>query len=84
MINIIIIITITTTNNALSFTNTFGWFIDIEWGLSLVDLGSILARVFGFSRVMTLSKLCTYTCARANQAIHPFRIGKFIPAICRG
>ena len=33
---------------------------------------------------MTLSKLCTYTCALGNQAIHPFGVGKLVPAICRG
>ena len=36
-----------------------------------VDLGSIPARAIGFNRVITLSKLCTYTCALDNQAIHP-------------
>ena len=39
-----------------------------------VDLGSIPARAAGFNRVMTLSKLCTYTCALANQVIHPLGV----------
>ena len=46
-------------------------------------MGSISARVIGFDRVMTLSKLCTYTRALANQAISPFGVSKLIPAICR-
>ena len=40
-------------------------------------------RAIGFNRVMTLGKLCTYTFALANQAIHPFAVGKLVPAICR-
>ena len=59
-----------------------GWFIGIECDLEPVDLGSIPARASGFNRVMTLSKLCTYTCTLANQAIHPFGVGKLVPAIC--
>ena len=55
------------------------WFIGIEWGLGSVDLGSIPAQAVGFNRVMTPSKLCTYTCALANQAIHPFAVDKLIP-----
>ena len=51
-------------------------------GLGPVDLGLILARAIGFNRVMTLSKLCTYTYALAIQAIHPFGVGKLVPAIC--
>ena len=51
--------------------------------LGLVDLGSVPARAAGFNRVMTLSKLYTYTCALANQAIHPFGVGKFVPPIYR-
>ena len=39
---------------------------------------------FGFNRVISLSKLCTYTCALANQAMHPIAVGKLVPAICRG
>ena len=50
------------------------------WGLGPVDLGSIPARAIGFNRVMTLSKLYTYTCALANQAIHPFGVGKLVQA----
>ena len=30
------------------------------------------------------SKLCTYTRALANQAIHSLGVGKLVPAICRG
>ena len=48
-----------------------------------IDLGSIPVRAAGFNRVMTLSKLCTYT-ALANQAIHPFLVGKLVQAICQG
>ena len=47
-------------------------------------MGSIPARAAEFNCVMTLSKLCTYTCAIASQAIHPFVVGKLVPAICRG
>ena len=53
-------------------------------GLGPVDLSSVSARAVGFNCIMTLSKICTYTCAPANQAIHPFGVGKLIPAICRG
>ena len=60
------------------------WFIGIEWGLESVDLGSIFARAAGFNGVMTVSKLCTYTCALAIQAIHPFGVGKLVPAIYLG
>ena len=52
--------------------------------LGAVDLDSIPARAAGFNHVMTLSKLRKYTCALANQAIHPFGVGKLVPAICRG
>ena len=37
-----------------------------------------------FDRLMTLSKLCMYTCALANQAINLFGVSKLVPAICRG
>ena len=33
---------------------------------------------------MTVSKLCTYTCDLANQAIFPFGVGKLVPEMCRG
>ena len=48
--------------------------------LGTFDLGFILARAFGFDRVMTLSKSCTYTHALANPAIHPLGVGKFVSA----
>ena len=53
-----------------------------SWILGLSNC-SIPARSAGLNHVMTLSKLCSYTCALANQAIHPFMFGKFVPAICR-
>ena len=46
------------------------------------DLGSIPARAAVFNRVITLSKLCTYTFSLANEAIHPFGIGKLVPVNC--
>ena len=36
------------------------------------------------NHVMTLSKLCTYTYALANQALHPFGVGKLVPEIYWG
>ena len=59
----------------------------VHWycvGLGPDNLGSFPSGAFGFNWVMTLSKSCTYTCAQANQAIHPFGVGKLVPAICRG
>ena len=41
-------------------------------------------KTFGFDRVMIMSKLYTYTCALANQAIHPFGVDKLVLVICRG
>ena len=61
-----------------------GWLTGIETCLGPVDLCSIPARAFGFKRAVTLSKLCTYACAPTNQAIHPARVGKFLPTICQG
>ena len=60
------------------------WFIGIVWGLSPVDPGSIHAQTGGFNRVITLSRLCTYTYAPAYQTIHPSGVGKLLPGICRG
>ena len=59
-----------------------GWFIGIVWSLESVELGSIPDRIAGLNRVMTMNKLCTYTCALANQAIPPSGVGKLAPAIC--
>ena len=66
-------------NKCSAYNVRRGWFIGIEWGLGPVHLGSIRARAGRF----TLSKFCTYTCVLAIQAIHPFRVGKLGPAICR-
>ena len=46
--------------------------------------GLIPTQAFGFDHVMTLNMLCTYTCALANQAIHPFWVSKLVPTICPG
>ena len=60
-----------------------GRFIGIELGLGPVDLCSIPALAFRFDhQVMTMSKLCTHTCALENQAVHPLGVGKLVPAIC--
>ena len=61
------------------------WFIVIESDLVLAcRSGSISARAFEVNGVVTLSKLCTYKCALANQAIYPFRVCKLVPKICCG
>ena len=52
--------------------------------LGLSTWVKIPVRASGFDRVMTLSKSCTYTCALANQAIHPLGVGKLVTAICLG
>ena len=70
--------------NSRAYNVRRGWFVGIEWGLVPVDLGSIPARATSLNRVLTLSKLFTYTCALAYQAMHLLEVGKLVPAIYRG
>ena len=37
---------------------------------------SVPTRALGFNRVMTLNKLCTYSCVLANQTNYPLGVGK--------
>ena len=60
-----------------------GWFIGIDWYLGPSTWDKIHAWAFGFDHVITLSKLRTYTCAQAKQAIHHLGVGKLVPAISR-
>ena len=53
-------------------------------GLGPDHLDSFPSSAFGFNCIITLGKGRCIQSALAHQAIHPFRVGKLVPAISQG
>ena len=60
------------------------WYLVGSWGPRIGLNSPTSLWIWSWDRVMTLNKLCTYTCALANQAIHPLRVGKLVPQFVGG